>query len=75
MGRISPHDQFFSTDAVCDVCDKYEVWPQASPIKEIPSDRSKKRQCPVVEEYELKDQVSEHSNTGFEAAAECQLGS
>ena len=25
MGRISPHDQFFSTDAVCGVCDKYQV--------------------------------------------------
>ena len=26
MGRISPHEQFFSTDAVCHVCDKYQVW-------------------------------------------------
>ena len=25
VGRISPHDHFFSTDAVCGVCDKYQV--------------------------------------------------
>ena len=25
IGRISPHDQFFPTDAFCGVCDKYQV--------------------------------------------------
>ena len=24
--EISPHDRFFSTDIICDICDKYEVW-------------------------------------------------
>ena len=24
--HISPHDRFFSTDIICDICDKYEVW-------------------------------------------------
>ena len=23
---ISPHDKFFSTYLICDICDKYEVW-------------------------------------------------
>jgi len=25
-GKFSPHDKFFSTNTVCDVCDKYQVW-------------------------------------------------
>ena len=24
--EISPHDKFFSTYLICDICDKYEVW-------------------------------------------------
>ena len=24
--KISPHDKFFSTYPICDICDKYEVW-------------------------------------------------
>ena len=23
--KISPHDSFFSTDIICDICDKYEL--------------------------------------------------
>ena len=26
--EISPHDRFFSTDIICDICDKKEVWQQ-----------------------------------------------
>ena len=25
--EISPHDRFFSTDIICDICDKYELCP------------------------------------------------
>ena len=24
--KISPHDNFFSTNIICDICDKYELW-------------------------------------------------
>ena len=26
--EISPHDRFFSTDTICDICDKYGHWNQ-----------------------------------------------
>ena len=27
ISEISPHDKFFSTYLICEICDKYEVWP------------------------------------------------
>ena len=26
FSKISPHDNFFSSNIICDICDKYEVW-------------------------------------------------
>ena len=25
--KISPHDNFFTTNIICNNCDKYELWP------------------------------------------------
>ena len=34
--NISPHDKFFSTYLICEICDKYEVWVRESCLKEKP---------------------------------------
>ena len=33
--KISPHDNFFSTNIICDICDKYELWIILNVIREV----------------------------------------